>query len=481
MLQRQARTMFHFMNQILEGFRKSFSREAAFEWFVVVVVGLMVRSDHLGVTSIIRELGLRPEVYESILHFFRAWSWKLARVRQVWYETVQANAPIYREGTWNILIGDGVKQSKEARRMPAVKKLFQDSEDSSKAAYIFGHMFGGLGILIGNQAKKFCLPLSIRLHDGLQFLETWKGASGSIKTHIVQMVEDAYEAAKTFGNSLLLLDRYFLSVPALTRLAELNTSGPVRLEIVTKAKQNCVAYKRPMRKAGRGRPPKKGEKVILKELFSANASQFTTTTLDLYGKQSQVEYLCVDLLWGQKLYQMLRFVLVKYKNTYSILVSTCLDLTPEAIIRLYSYRFRIEGCFRELKQQIGCFSYHFWTRAMPKLNHFSKKGTPDPLDQICDEKLRSAVQATVRAVEGFVMFSCIAMGLLQMIALQNSANPELHNFRYLRTRSSCIASEGTTMCFLRRYFFHFIALYPDSTISRIILSKLDTSGMPSVA
>ncbi len=89
--------MFHFMNKILEGFRKCFTRKAAFEWLVVVVIGLMVRSDHLGVTSFIRELGLRPGVYESMLHFFRATSWKLAEVRQVWYETVKANAPVCRK------------------------------------------------------------------------------------------------------------------------------------------------------------------------------------------------------------------------------------------------------------------------------------------------------------------------------------------------------------------------------------------------
>ncbi len=33
--------------------------------------------------------------------------------------------------------------------------------------------------------------------------------------HVVQMVENAYLTAKTFENSILLLDRYFLSVPAL--------------------------------------------------------------------------------------------------------------------------------------------------------------------------------------------------------------------------------------------------------------------------
>jgi len=308
-----------------------------------------------------------------MLHFFRATSWNLARVRQTWYEIVKANAPICREGTWNILVGDGVKQSKEARHMPGVKKLFQESENSSKPAYIFGHMFGGLGILVGNEAKKFCLPLSIRLHDGLQFLTVWNRSDDHAKTHTIQMVENAYEAAKTFGSSLLLLDRYFLSVPALTRLSELNASDSARLEIVTRAKQNCVAFKPPVRKAGRGRPPKKGEKVILRNLFSSESSRFTKAELKLYGKQQQVEYLCVNLLWGLKLYQQLRFVLVKYGDTQSILVSTCLDLEPEAIINLYSCRFRIEGCFREFKQQIGGFGYHFLDAGHAKAQPFFKE------------------------------------------------------------------------------------------------------------
>lgn len=73
------------------------------------------------------------------------------------------------------------------------------------------------------------------------------------------MVEDAYRAACTFGDSLLLLDRYFLTVPALEKLAALNKNGNTRMEIVTKAKKSCVAFEKPSpRKAGRGRPPKKG-------------------------------------------------------------------------------------------------------------------------------------------------------------------------------------------------------------------------------
>ena len=90
------------------------------------------------------------------------------------------------------------------------------------------------------------------------------------------MVGDAYHAAQTFGDCLLLLDRYFLTVPALETLNALNHSGPVRLEIVTKAKKSCTAFEKPApRKPGRGRPPKKGAAIHLKELFKTHGEQRT--------------------------------------------------------------------------------------------------------------------------------------------------------------------------------------------------------------
>lgn len=123
-------------------------------------------------------------------------------------------APLHQEYNCTILIGDGVKQAKETRFMPGVKKLFQESENSSKPNFIFGHMFGGLGVLAGDLSKWFCIPLSIRLHDGLEPLESWLEPSANTASHVVRMIRDAFNAAKVLGDSLLLLDRYFLSVPA---------------------------------------------------------------------------------------------------------------------------------------------------------------------------------------------------------------------------------------------------------------------------
>ena len=469
--------MLNFIDKVLCHFESCFSRKASFRWFVTITTGLMLRSDKLGVTSVIRDLALSPDCYLSLIHFFRASSWALDTIRRCWFSAVKEYSPLYMEGTFRVLVGDGVKQSKEGRRMPGVKKLFQESENSAKPEYIHGHMFGGLGVLAGNIGSWACIPLSIRLHDGLQAARDWKGAHISSASHVVQMVEDAYHAAETFGNCLLLLDRYFLTVPALERLRILNCAGAVRMEIVTKAKKSCTAFEKPAcKKSGRGRPPKKGTAVHLKELFASHRDQFRQAQVELYGKQETIRYYCVDLLWGQKLYQELRFVLVEMNGVESILASTCLTLEPLAIIRLYSYRFRIECTFRELKQQIGAFCYHFWSKHMPKLSYYQKTGEAGPLEQVENERSRKNILKAIRATEMHMVMSCIAMGILQSISISSVGRLYSDQLRYQRTPSRGRVSEAALMVHLRKYFFLFMEKQPELRITQIIRKQQDTSG-----
>ena len=189
---------------------------------------------------------------------------------------------------------------------------------------------------------------------------------------------------------------------------------------------------------------------------------------------SEVQYYSCDLLWGKKLYRELRFVLVEYNGTRSILVSTDLTLSPVEIIELYALRFKIENCFREFKQQFGGFSYHFWTKSLEKLNHFKRKSDPDPLQKVSDEKGRKIILSKLKAIEGFVLFSSIAMGLSQMLSLDDSLKNDFLVCRYLRTVPRDRLSEASVMYYCRKSFFSLMLQHPDSFITRFILEKQKT-------
>lgn len=464
--------MWKLLDKVFIDFRKCFKRQATFQWFVVIIVGFMIRTDTLGVTSVIRDLAISSESYTTMMHFFRSNAWNLQGLIDTWMQIVKSIAPIYKEDGMTILVGDGVKQSKEARRMPGVKKLHQESENSSKAEYIFGHMFGGVGVLIGAfSTKMFCVPLSMKIHDGVKAIRKWDKSDETEGSHIVQMIENGFDASKIFGKSLLLLDRYFLSTTALIKLSELNSDNGKLLDIITKAKSSVVAYTKPAPHKGKGRPRKKGEAIKLKNLFTDKKDDFIETTMMLYGKEEKVKYLCIDLLWGQKLYQELRFVLVKYNDVTSILVSTNLELDAKKIISLYSYRFKIECTFRELKQVIGGFNYQFWCKSMPKLKKYTKKGEPHPIEAIECEETKQLILSTLKAIEGYVMCSCIAIGLLQIISITFSKEINKTTFRFLRTKSNMIVSEATVACFLRKNIFQHIAKNSRFIIPQIISQK----------
>ena len=471
--------MFRQIEQILERFRPCFSRKAAFGWFVTVIVGFMLRGDKLGVTSIIRDLSLSPKCYEPLIHFFHSAAWDPNTIRKTWWKLLTETAPIYRVKKRCILIGDGVKQSKEAFYMAGVKKLLQESENSSKPKYIFGHMFGAVGVLIGRKGGKFCVPLQMDIQDGLRTVSSWDGSGISPDTHVVQMIRNGCAASKILGTAYLLLDRYFLSVTALQELkAHNDTSGAPRVDIITKAKGNCRAYKkpRPSRARKRGRPRRKGASVRITSLFTEKANRFTRASVYMYGKKQEVSYYCTDLLWGQKLYQELRFVLVQYNGRNSILVSTDLSLSPKRIIELYAYRFSIEELFREFKQQVGGFAYHFWSKAVPKLNHFSRKDEADRLETVMDDHERNLILGNIKAIEGFVLFASIAMGTLQLIALNGRSVKSAKKIRYLRTVSRSCPSEGTVMYYVRKGIYSLLIQNPDSFITHFIRAHQTENG-----
>ena len=245
------------------------------------------------------------------------------------------------------------------------------------------------------------------------------------------------------------------------------------IHIVTRAKRNCTAYERPGAYKGRGRRPVHGTAVHLRELFISDAALFQEAYLQMYGTEKKVRFLFRTYLWGQKLYQPLRFVLVEYEKTQAILVCTDLSMRAEDIITAYAHRFKIEAMFREMKQCFGWFCYHFWSKAVPKLDRYRRKTASDPLELVKDEQERTKILKTPRAVEGCVLFSSTAMGITQMLCLKYEGKIQVSDFRYLRTSSRKVMSEASVMEYLRRNLFRFMALQEELTITKIISSRQD--------
>lgn len=463
--------MLDYIWQILKPFKTEFKKVRAFNWFVIIVVGFILRTDNLGATDVIRALVLPAGCYEPMIHFFRASSWSLYHLRVCWCRTAAAQMPLYRVNGHPILIGDETIQAKEGRRMPGVRKYHQHSQSQSKPEYIWGHMFGCVGVVIGSVEKLACLPLFMLLHGGLRAAADWDEADLSSESHIVQTAQELHMAACCMGESCCaLLDRYFLSLPFLREIMKWNEKCQQKVWIITRAKWNAVAYeKAPVKLDGqRGRPRKKGEKITVSDLFRDRTDEFVSAVVEMYDRKQKLEYLCVDLLWGRGLYLPVRFVLVRYGQTRTILVSTDLNLTPTDVIRLYSYRTKIEGTFRTMKQDIGTMVYHFWSKAMEKINRFCKASAPDPLDNVSSSKDREQIMLTVRATEIYVLMSCIAMGILQGISVEWNRYQFMGSLRYQRTPARNRPSEANIKYVLRCGFFSLLDQNPSHALTQII-------------
>ena len=351
--------------------------------------------------------------------------------------------------------------------------LQPESEDQSKGKNIFGHMLGGLGMVIGIDHQVSC-PICMTIQDGLKSTATWEGSDHRSEIHEVQTVQNAYRAATLIGrNSLLVLDRLFMKKSVFEELDRLNAGGDL-LHIVTRTKDACTAYEplEPDYKPKRGAPRKKGETLHLKKLFDGRKDDFKTTTVMEYGKEVEVQYLCLNLLWGQGLYRELRFVLTKHPTKgNAIFVSTDLTMSPEKVIEAYAHRFKIESMFRDIKQDFGGLCYRFWTSSAPKLNRFSKSKDPDPLSFVLDEDRRKRILSCLKATETFVLCSCMAMGLTQIMATDPAIVQETRMSIYLRTYPpEGVASAPSVRKYLAKRFFAFLEQDQGGSIKRIIRS-----------
>ena len=139
--------------------RSACARTRTFLWMAVCLAGMTTRKDMMGVTSIVRALGLKPFCYDRLLDFFHSPALDLNKLTRLWCALVfRAHPGVLRVNGRPVLIGDGIKVAKAGRKMPGVKKLHQQSESNTKPEYIFGHSCQAIAILTRALSSVLAIP-----------------------------------------------------------------------------------------------------------------------------------------------------------------------------------------------------------------------------------------------------------------------------------------------------------------------------------
>jgi len=291
-----------YLYHMLATFRPLFSRHTPWVLFCVVILGF-IGTPHLeGLTSLCRFWFMQEADYHRLLHFFHSSAWSLGELVRHWSHLVLSQQVAVSVEGRAVLLGDHTAVVKDARRMPGVVTLHQDSETQSNPTYYRGHYWGVVGLLVGSLREAFCLPLEARLHQGFAHLGADKSSPTDRDTQGVMLVQMAMDFAQRHDIlSIVVLDAFF-SIGAVFELANSVWSTALKqpyLTILTRAKKNYVAYLEPLapRPKLRGRPKTYGDKIKLKTVFETHKEQFLQAQCPLYGRVETISYLALNLLW----------------------------------------------------------------------------------------------------------------------------------------------------------------------------------------
>jgi len=449
----------------IQPLRPAFSRTRTFLWFVAAVAGLTVRTELLGVTSILRALKLHARCYDALIEHFHSDAVKLDCLCALWARVVFWLFPDpLRVNGHRVLVGDGIKVPKSGKKMPGVKLLHQQSESNTKPEYIMGHSLQAVSVLVQAAQSVFAVPIAARIHEGLVWsnrdrrtlLDKMLALLGIIAVgDPFYFVADAYYAAGKIARGLLDQNNH----------------------LVTRVKSNAVAYApyRPKGPKKRGRPRVYGPKLKLASLFG-NPNEMQRAASPVYGERNVViQYRLCDLLW-RPAGRLVRFIAVVHPSRGSrLLMCTDTSLNAIEIIRLYGLRFKIEHSFKQATHVIGTFTYHFWMRDMKRI----RRRSGDQYFHRESLDYRKAVKQKIHAYHVFIQAGVVCQGLLQYLAV---AFPSLvwNSFgSWLRTiRSGIPPSEFVVANALRQGLPDFLLNNAQTNnIAKFIVERQDHNTM----
>lgn len=426
---------------------------------VIALAGFCVRDDLLGVSSWVRTLRLRGDVYKRLLHVFHNTGISVDKLTELWVRLVlRIFQPLTHDGAF-VCVADGIKVAKEGRKMPAVKKLHQESGNNSKSPFIMGHSFQAVSLLVtAPKGLIAAVPLVSRIHEGV----VWSNRDS--RTLLDKLATLFLALCPHFEKRLILIaDAFYASRKIILPLLH---EGH---HFITRVRRNSVAFEPariPKAKRGRGRAKKYGRKVRLRDLVKRRTGYREAPSPFFGEKEIRVSYLCVDLLW-RPVGRLVRFVIVKHPKRGTIIVmSTDTTMEPLKIITLYGHRFQIELGFRQAIHTLASYQYHFWMLDMAPI----KRDSGNQYMHRKDEDYRRLVRRKLDAYHRYVQLACVAQGLLMFLGITRHRDVWGDCLAWFRTMNVHQApSELVVRYALRHHTDEFLhASCPDPKLAKIL-------------
>lgn len=447
---------------LVQALRPAFSRTRTFLWFAASLAAMCVRSDHMGVTSLVRALGLKGDCYDRLLDFFHSPGVKLEVLTRLWTRLVIATFKLFLYTVKGrlVLLADGIKIPKAGRKMPAVKTLHQSSDNNNKPKFIFGHSCQAIALVTRAAGSFMAIPLACRIHEGIILTKSNKH---SLLDKLILLVNSLAISAHYY----VVADSYYAAAKVIKPLLK---SGQ---HLITSVRMNAVAYEQapPPAASRRGRRPLYAGRVNLKGLFR-QGDTFTSAISPIYGEKNvTLRYRVLDLCW-RSVGHLVRFVLVIHPTRgKKILLSTDLSLDPLEIIKTFGVRFKIEACFKQAIYTIGTYAYHFWLKTMtPRNRHPTNQRLYDK-----PEPYRYGVLRKIHAYHVYIQLGIIAQGILQTLALSCTNEVWKHFGSWIRTiRPGILPSELIAAIALRHTLPEFLAdSHQNHILGKFIRNRID--------
>lgn len=451
----------------------AFSRKRTFLWFAVALAATCVRSERVGVTSMVRALGLREACYDRLLDCFHSSALNLESLTRLWVRLMLSTLKrfLYMVNGRMVVAADGIKVAKTGRHMPAVKKLHQESDNNTKPEFIFGHSCQAVTLIARAGRSFFAVPLACRIHEGVVFTNR---DHRTLLDKLVILVQSLELSLPYY----LVADAYYAAGKIILPLLKAGH------HLITCVRSTAVAYEPAPPSCGtrRGRPRIYGNKIKLASLF-LDPTVFIAASSPVYGeKDVTLRYHTVDLYW-KPVGCLVRFVLVIHPDRGSkIFLSTDCSLSPLKIIEIYGVRFKIEVSFKQAIYTVGTYAYHFWMRAMPARSRRSGNQYMHRKSQA----YRDQIRRKIGAYHAHIQLGVIAQGLLQTLSILSSSAVRQYFGSWFRTiRLHILPSELIVATALRNTLPLFLAASPIShPLTKFIRDRLDldrTEGQRLVA